>query len=123
MKKYLLLLCYYKNLKLSLLLFIKIKIAKSCLKLLKKYLTVARIRQPPDEDTWNGQILGYKISYGDENESAEVNTKTTLGYERQEIRITNLRPYTTYRIAVKSFNSVGPGPDSEVIRVMTNEGG
>lgn len=53
----------------------------------------------------------------------EQNTKTTLGYERCEVRITNLKPFTTYRVAVKAFNSIGPGPDSDFIRVTTNEGG
>lgn len=57
------------------------------------------------------------------NEVTEVFTKTTLGYERCEIRITNLKPFTTYRIAVRAFNSVGPGPDSDFIRITTNEGG
>ncbi|XP_022178264.1 Down syndrome cell adhesion molecule-like protein Dscam2 [Myzus persicae] len=78
--------------------------------------------KPPDKDTWNGQITCYKVSYADVNEITEVFTKTTLGYERCEIRITNLKPFTTYRIAVKAFNSVGPGPDSDFIRITTNEG-
>jgi hypothetical protein len=79
--------------------------------------------QPPDKDTWNGQIIGYKISYADINEIAEVNVKTTVGHEHCEVQITDLKPFTTYRITVKTFNSVGPGPDSDFIRVTTNEGG
>lgn len=61
--------------------------------------------------------------YADTNDLSEVYTKTTLGYERCEVRITNLKPFTTYRISVKAFNSIGPGPDSDFIRVTTNEGG
>lgn len=79
--------------------------------------------QPPDADTWNGQIIGYKIVYGDVNDITEVNAKTTLGYDRCEMRITNLKPFTTYRIVVKAFNSIGAGPDSDFIRVTTSEGG
>lgn len=79
--------------------------------------------QPPDQDTWNGQIIGYKVSYADANEITEVNTKTIFGSERCEVRITNLKPYTTYRVEVRAFNSVGPGPESDFIRITTNEGG
>lgn len=81
------------------------------------------INQPPDQDTWNGQIIGYKVSYADINEITEVNTKTTLGPERCDVRITDLEPYTTYRVDVRAFNSVGPGPESDFIRITTNEGG
>lgn len=59
----------------------------------------------------------------DVNDLTEVNTKTTLGPDRCEIRIANLEPFTTYRIAVRAFNSIGPGPESDFIRVTTNEGG
>lgn len=79
--------------------------------------------QPPDEETWNGQIIGYKVSYVDINEIAEVYTKTILGFERCEVQITNLKPFTTYRIVVRAFNSIGPGPDSDFLRVTTSEGG
>lgn len=80
-------------------------------------------RQPPDEETWNGQIIGYKVSYADVNEIAEVYTKTILGLERCEVRLGSLKPFTTYRIAVRAFNSIGPGPESDFVRVTTNEGG
>lgn len=79
--------------------------------------------QPPDKGTWNGQIMGYKVSYADINEITEVNVKTTIGHEHCEVQIIDLKPFTTYRITVKAFNSVGPGPDSDFIRITTNEGG
>ncbi|VVC34250.1 Hypothetical protein CINCED_3A009503 [Cinara cedri] len=78
--------------------------------------------KPPDEETWNGQILGYKVSYVDVNEIAEIYTKTILGFERCEVQITNLKPFATYRIAVRAFNSIGSGPDSDFVLVTTSEG-
>lgn len=91
--------------------------------LLKLQRVFLLCRQPPAEETWNGQIIGYKVSYVDVNEIAEVYTKTILGLKRCEVRITNLKPFTTYRIAVRAFNSIGPGPESDFVRVTTNEGG
>ncbi|XP_050422092.1 cell adhesion molecule Dscam2-like [Adelges cooleyi] len=77
---------------------------------------------PPDKDTWNGQIIGYKVNYVDANEVSEINSKTTLGFDKCEFKITNLKPFTSYRISVKPFNRVGAGPDSDFIRITTLEG-
>ncbi|XP_050520954.1 cell adhesion molecule Dscam2-like isoform X2 [Daktulosphaira vitifoliae] len=77
---------------------------------------------PPEKNTWNGQILGYKLAYIDTNELSVINIKTIFGVSRCYFNITNLSPFTTYQITVRSFNELGFGPDSDFIRVVTKEG-
>nr|XP_050851568.1 cell adhesion molecule Dscam2-like isoform X6 [Vespula vulgaris] len=82
--------------------------------------------QPPDRSLWNGELLGYTISYtnlGVDDQS--VNTTrvgiTGNGDGSYDYRLTGLRKYTQYNIVVKAFNSKGDGPGSDLVTAQTFE--
>ncbi|XP_023290163.1 Down syndrome cell adhesion molecule-like protein Dscam2 [Orussus abietinus] len=82
--------------------------------------------QPPDRSLWNGELLGYTISYrnlGSNDQS--VNTTrigiTGNGDGSYDYRLTGLQKYTQYSIVVKAFNNKGEGPSSDPVTAQTLE--
>lgn len=79
----------------------------------------------PVRDSWNGELLGYTISYqkqgSAENEKnyTKVGSLTTEGLN--DFRLIGLEKYTQYGITVSAFNIKGDGPPSDVVLGHTLE--
>ena len=78
--------------------------------------------QPPDEDKWNGALLGYLIRY-----KPSGYPDSTLDYENitsyvvmHELK--RLIVFQEYEIAVAAYNKKGVGVYSSYIRIRTQEG-
>ncbi|XP_066598053.1 cell adhesion molecule Dscam2-like isoform X1 [Prorops nasuta] len=92
---------------------------------------------PPDDDLWNGEILGYHIGYKEHRLAAEQYTYRTverristasvvLGLARtsmpgRQYLLTNLKKFTRYNVVVQAYNSLGPGPMTPEIVATTLE--
>ncbi|KAK1131200.1 hypothetical protein K0M31_017488 [Melipona bicolor] len=82
--------------------------------------------QPPDRSLWNGELLGYTISYanlGGNDQSVNITRVgiTGNGDGSYDYRLTGLRKYTQYSVVVKAFNNKGDGPGSDPVTVQTLE--
>ncbi|XP_076177340.1 cell adhesion molecule Dscam2 isoform X2 [Ptiloglossa arizonensis] len=82
--------------------------------------------QPPDRSLWNGELLGYTISYanlGGNDQSVNITRVgiTGNGDGSYDYSLTGLRKYTQYSIVVKAFNNKGDGPGSDPVAVQTLE--
>nr|XP_031839913.1 Down syndrome cell adhesion molecule-like protein Dscam2 isoform X3 [Nomia melanderi] len=82
--------------------------------------------QPPDRSLWNGELLGYTISYanlGGNDQSVNITRVgiTGNGDGSYDYRLTGLRKYTQYSVVVKAFNNKGDGPGSDPVTVQTFE--
>ncbi|XP_043279367.1 Down syndrome cell adhesion molecule-like protein Dscam2 isoform X3 [Venturia canescens] len=82
--------------------------------------------QPPDQSTWNGELLGYTILSTIVGGEQPLTNTTRVGITGNgdgsyEYRLAGLRKYTQYSIVVKAFNSKGDGPGSDPIITQTLE--
>ncbi|OAD61171.1 Down syndrome cell adhesion molecule-like protein Dscam2 [Eufriesea mexicana] len=82
--------------------------------------------QPPDRSLWNGELLGYTISYanlGGNDQSVNITRVgiTGNGDGSYDYRLTGLRKYSQYSVVVKAFNNKGDGPGSDPVTVQTLE--
>ncbi|XP_076675488.1 cell adhesion molecule Dscam2 isoform X6 [Andrena cerasifolii] len=82
--------------------------------------------QPPDRSLWNGELLGYTISYanlGGNDQSGNITRVgiTGNGDGSYDYRLIGLRKYTQYSVVVKAFNNKGDGPGSDPVTVQTLE--
>ncbi|XP_022247489.1 Down syndrome cell adhesion molecule homolog isoform X2 [Limulus polyphemus] len=77
--------------------------------------------KPPQEDYWNGKIIGYYIGYKPIDETLHmyktVHVKDVTA--REQYHLTNLKRSTIYHITIHAFNSKGPGPRSDEVQVKT----
>ncbi|CAH1794891.1 unnamed protein product [Owenia fusiformis] len=76
---------------------------------------------PPAKETWNGDLLGYKVYYWVEN-SRETERVHIVSADVSDTILDNLSIFTTYRISVLAFNPAGDGPNSTVAIAKTHEG-
>ncbi|GAB6026763.1 Down syndrome cell adhesion molecule-like protein 1 [Chamberlinius hualienensis] len=81
----------------------------------------------PSRDTWNGIIRGFHVGHriADSSDSFSFQTvelSEEAESERFSTLIANLRQYTKYSVTVRAFNSVGYGPRSDEIIIVTSEG-
>ncbi|XP_057290568.1 protein sax-3-like isoform X2 [Hydractinia symbiolongicarpus] len=67
----------------------------------------------PPQKEMNGLLLGYKISLFAGDRKTSFTTNLTSYF------FNLLKPYTTYKVGVAAFNSIGVGPSSPLIVVMT----
>ncbi|XP_066247380.1 cell adhesion molecule Dscam1 isoform X2 [Euwallacea similis] len=78
---------------------------------------------PPLRDTWNGELLGYKINWkehhGPMNHS---NVHTVNGWATNKFHLPGLKKFTTYDVTISAFNSIDEGPSSPTIIGTTKEG-
>ncbi|XP_026843878.1 Down syndrome cell adhesion molecule-like protein Dscam2 [Drosophila persimilis] len=72
----------------------------------------------PVRDTWNGELLGYTITYQKHNSPNRVKNNTKVSSLRTEgindFRLIELEKYTQYAITISAYNVKGDGPPSEV---------
>ncbi|KAL5018087.1 hypothetical protein ScPMuIL_003809 [Solemya velum] len=82
--------------------------------------------QSPDEDTWNGNLLGYTIGYIPvryPNISYRMKNVTDIGITQYiEHTLTELSLFQDYEIKIAAYNRMGIGVFSEAITVWTMEG-
>ncbi|XP_046991962.1 Down syndrome cell adhesion molecule-like protein Dscam2 [Schistocerca americana] len=82
--------------------------------------------KPPLSDTWNGDILGYAIHWNlhgaSHLDTNNTNSITVRGLTTTELRLKELKRFTTYDIYIQAFNSMGSGPKSSAVTVTTQEG-
>nr|XP_018916966.1 PREDICTED: Down syndrome cell adhesion molecule-like protein Dscam2 isoform X2 [Bemisia tabaci] len=77
--------------------------------------------KPAAEDLAHNNIAGYLIEYGDTKDDW-AQTRTVRGRKRFEYILHQLKEFTSYKITVKAFNSVGQGPASAPTISTTLEG-
>ncbi|XP_044020964.1 Down syndrome cell adhesion molecule-like protein Dscam2 isoform X2 [Aphidius gifuensis] len=81
--------------------------------------------QPPDRSLWNGELLGYTITFTVLGEDQMTNTTrvgiSSNGDGSYEYRLNGLQKYTEYSIVVKAFNNKGDGPGSDPVVTRTLE--
>lgn len=84
--------------------------------------------EPPPQETWNGNLLGYHVGY-QEVSANTINRSQSYTYKSVEVRahyggeatIQGLSKYTTYNIIVQAYNSRGSGPASNPVSARTLE--
>ncbi|XP_071438868.1 cell adhesion molecule Dscam2-like isoform X2 [Hetaerina americana] len=81
---------------------------------------------PPDEEHWNGAILGYYLGLMQASGAAEgrFNYTTVKAAEGRggDWILRGLKSFTKYKVTAQAFNSAGAGPSSEEVTAMTLEG-
>ncbi|RVE70506.1 hypothetical protein OJAV_G00065240 [Oryzias javanicus] len=86
---------------------------------------------PIDKELVRGKLLGYKIhltwnGYRFHHSHGSTHTETTIvektGPNEEKKVISNLRPFSSYKLAVTVFNNKGEGPPSDTLPFETNEG-
>ena len=79
--------------------------------------------QPPEQEHWNGDLLGYIIKYklsGYSDDAMVYKNQSSLA--TNNYGLTDLIVFQEYEIAVAAYNAKGVGVYSEYIRVRTQEG-
>ncbi|KAJ0182203.1 hypothetical protein K1T71_001572 [Dendrolimus kikuchii] len=84
--------------------------------------------QAPPQETWNGELLGYVITWrealGNPSVTNENSTQalTASGWGATHALLVALKTHTHYDVKVQAYNAVGAGPPSTVITAATLEG-
>ncbi|OWF40124.1 protein sidekick-like [Mizuhopecten yessoensis] len=79
--------------------------------------------QAPDEDKWNGDLLGYTIRFKlADYPSASYQMRNATIWPLTSYEVTNLIIFQEYEIQIAAFNSEGVGVYTSSIRVATMEG-
>ncbi|XP_076322350.1 cell adhesion molecule Dscam1-like isoform X2 [Tachypleus tridentatus] len=76
--------------------------------------------KPPLKILQNGRIKGYYIGYRVHNSTDLYHYKNLEG-SREECVLSNLQKFTGYSVLVQAYNSMGAGPRSDEILVLTKE--
>lgn len=80
--------------------------------------------QPPARENWNGELLGYVVSWLEQGSPKNVSkTMTVKGWATTKLQLMGLRKYTKYDVQIRAYNSVSAGPPSHPITGTTLEGG
>ncbi|CAG9581983.1 unnamed protein product [Danaus chrysippus] len=74
--------------------------------------------QPPPQETWNGELLGYAVWWRTDNASLAL---TVPGWAANNARIAALRAHSRYELRVRAFNAVGAGPPCAPLAATTLE--
>ncbi len=79
--------------------------------------------QPPEEEDWNGPLLGYKIRYKPSGypDSTLLYINVT-NYLIKTFELRSLIVFQEYQIGIAAYNQKGNGVYSSYIRVRTQEG-
>ncbi|XP_072936767.1 cell adhesion molecule Dscam2-like [Epargyreus clarus] len=90
----------------------------------------------PLQDTWNGELLGYVVSWREldrfESSSEEVGEgeseeerggrAVVRGWSSTELALGGLRQFARYALAARAFNRAGAGPPSPTVYATTADG-
>lgn len=82
--------------------------------------------QPPSQETWNGELLGYVVTWREGSPLSTDNSTHALtapGWGASHASLVALRTHTHYEIRVSAFNAVGAGPGCAPLTATTLEGG
>lgn len=78
---------------------------------------------PPEESTWNGDLLGYVLRYKVANLPDEtLQTERVVGFDKRSYIIQYLVYYKQYAISIAAYNEQGIGVFSNPFYVWTREG-
>ena len=78
--------------------------------------------QAPPEDTWNGDLLGYRIKYRLKGYTSSFLERNTSAWPTTSFELTGLIVFTEYEIKIAAFNNKGVGVYSDSMFVRTREG-
>ncbi|MGH0189264.1 UNVERIFIED_CONTAM: hypothetical protein FKN15_034430 [Acipenser sinensis] len=76
---------------------------------------------PDSEYNGNPETVGYRISVWRADLQGEPRTQVVSERLEREITLEGLKEWSEYLLRIQAFNSVGPGPWSEVVRGRTRE--
>ncbi|KAK3090478.1 hypothetical protein FSP39_012184 [Pinctada imbricata] len=72
---------------------------------------------PPPEDTQNGKLSGYRVSY----RLVGAGVPKTAVVRENSIDINNLEKFSNYSISVLAYNTYGDGPSSPTVYATTDQ--
>ena len=78
--------------------------------------------QAPPEDTWNGDLKGYKVQYRLKGYTSPFLERNTSPWPATSYELTGLIVFTEYEIKISAWNNKGVGIYSDSIFVRTREG-
>ncbi|KAJ2948220.1 hypothetical protein O0L34_g10030 [Tuta absoluta] len=79
--------------------------------------------QAPPQDSWNGELLGYVVTWKEVGASENTSQALTAsGWGASQVTLVALRTHTHYEIRVRAFNAVGAGPPCAPLPATTLEG-
>ncbi|XP_064623842.1 protein sidekick-2-like isoform X2 [Lineus longissimus] len=73
--------------------------------------------KPPAQDTWNGDLQGFKLQYRQvENPDYQIRATTAT-----EVTLTGLNKGFNYELRISAYNGIGSGPSSPPVTVYVGE--
>lgn len=98
---------------------------------------ITKFTKAPAQDSWNGELLGYAISWrevgraaevsegaeGGREEAARAGTVVARGWSSAELTLGGLNQFARYAVTARAFNRAGPGPPSSTAYATTADGG
>ncbi|KAJ7378569.1 hypothetical protein OS493_022557 [Desmophyllum pertusum] len=75
----------------------------------------------PEENTTQGKLLGYEVTYTPTLKNASATRRVMLCYRYTSFELKNLTIYTLYNITVAAFTRVGIGKESELKQTWSDE--
>lgn len=79
--------------------------------------------QAPPQDSWNGELLGYVVTWRGASRDNTTRALTAAGWGTSRALLPALRPHALYEVRVRAFNKVGAGPPAALNTATTLEGG
>ncbi|XP_045772265.1 Down syndrome cell adhesion molecule-like protein Dscam2 [Maniola jurtina] len=86
----------------------------------------------PAQDSWNGELLGYAVSWrevargapadGPREDAAPRGEAVARGWSGAELALRGLRPFARYALTVRAFNRAGVGPPCAAVYAATADG-
>ncbi|CAB3241321.1 unnamed protein product [Arctia plantaginis] len=88
----------------------------------------------PPQDNWNGELLGYVVSWRelsrfdeDDTEDSDSSPRhagnaASAGWSSVELTLSGLRSFARYALTVRAFNRAGAGPHSPAVYATTADG-
>lgn len=86
------------------------------------------VLQVPLQESWNGELLGYVVTWRELSGAADTGgasggRETAPGWSVTELTVGGLRAASSYALAVRAYNTAGAGPPSPLVYATTADGG